>query len=56
MAIVMNRIGARSNTGEGGEDPGRYKPEPNGDSRNSAMKQVGFGPVRSDVGLPCECE
>ena len=43
MAIAMNRIGARSNTGEGGEDPGRYKPEPNGDSRNSAMKQVASG-------------
>ena len=43
MAIAMNRIGARSNTGEGGEDPGRYAPEPNGDSRNSAMKQVASG-------------
>ena len=43
MAIAMNRIGARSNTGEGGEDPGRYSPEPNGDSRNSAMKQVASG-------------
>ena len=39
----MNRIGARSNTGEGGEDPGRYNPDPNGDSRNSAMKQVASG-------------
>ena len=43
MAIAMNRIGARSNTGEGGEDPGRYTPDPNGDSRNSAMKQVASG-------------
>ncbi|CAI8008007.1 Ferredoxin-dependent glutamate synthase 1 [Geodia barretti] len=40
MAIAMNRIGARSNTGEGGEDYHRYTPDDNGDSRNSAMKQV----------------
>ena len=43
MAIAMNRIGARSNTGEGGEDWHRYTPDPNGDSRNSAMKQVASG-------------
>jgi glutamate synthase (NADPH/NADH) large chain len=43
LAIAMNRIGARSNTGEGGEDPTRYKPDENGDSRNSAMKQVASG-------------
>ena len=43
MAIAMNRIGARSNTGEGGEDWHRYMPDPNGDSRNSAMKQVASG-------------
>ena len=40
MAIAMNRLGAMSNTGEGGEDPARYVPEPNGDSKNSAIKQV----------------
>ena len=40
LAIAMNRIGGRSNTGEGGEDPARYVPEPNGDSKNSAIKQV----------------
>jgi glutamate synthase domain-containing protein 2/glutamate synthase domain-containing protein 1/glutamate synthase domain-containing protein 3 len=40
MAIAMNRLGAMSNTGEGGEDPSRYVLEPNGDSRNSAIKQV----------------
>jgi glutamate synthase (ferredoxin) len=40
LAIAMNRIGGRSNTGEGGEDPARYVPEPDGDSRNSAIKQV----------------
>ncbi|MEN6503183.1 MAG: glutamate synthase large subunit [Planctomycetaceae bacterium] len=40
MAVAMNRLGAMSNTGEGGEDPKRYTPEPNGDSRNCAIKQV----------------
>ena len=43
MAIAMNRIGGKSNTGEGGEDPARYTLEPNGDSRNSAIKQVASG-------------
>ena len=43
MAIAMNRINARSNTGEGGEDHRRYKLDSNGDSRNSAMKQVASG-------------
>ena len=40
LAIAMNRIGGKSNTGEGGEDPARYVPDMNGDSRNSAIKQV----------------
>jgi len=40
LAIAMNRIGGRSNTGEGGEDPVRYVPDANGDSRRSAIKQV----------------
>jgi glutamate synthase (ferredoxin) len=40
LAIAMNRIGGKSNTGEGGEDPARYTPEENGDSKNSAIKQV----------------
>jgi glutamate synthase domain-containing protein 3 len=40
MAIAMNRLGAMSNTGEGGEDPARYVPEPNGDSKNCAIKQI----------------
>lgn len=40
LAIAMNRIGAKSNTGEGGEDEVRYKPLPNGDSMRSAIKQV----------------
>jgi glutamate synthase (NADPH) large chain len=43
LAIAMNRIGGRSNTGEGGEDEERYKPDPNGDSRRSAIKQVASG-------------
>ena len=43
IAIAMNRIGARSNTGEGGEDFNRFIPDDNGDSRNSAMKQVASG-------------
>ncbi len=40
LAIAMNRIGARSNTGEGGEDADRYVPDENGDLRRSAIKQV----------------
>ena len=43
LAIAMNRLGARSNTGEGGEDPGRYLPDANGDRRRSAVKQVASG-------------
>jgi glutamate synthase (NADPH/NADH) large chain len=43
LAIAMNRLGARSNTGEGGEDPERFTPDRNGDSRRSAVKQVASG-------------
>ncbi len=43
LAIAMNRLGARSNTGEGGEDPSRYTPDDNGDLRRSAIKQVASG-------------
>lgn len=43
LAIAMNRLGGRSNTGEGGEDPARYVPDPSGDSRRSAIKQVASG-------------
>jgi glutamate synthase (NADPH) large chain len=43
LAIAMNRLGGKSNTGEGGEDPERHKPLPGGDSRNSAIKQVASG-------------
>ena len=43
LAIAMNRIGGKSNTGEGGEEFDRYKPLPNGDSMRSAIKQVASG-------------
>ncbi len=43
LAIAMNRIGGKSNSGEGGEDPKRYVPDENGDSRRSAIKQVASG-------------
>jgi glutamate synthase (NADPH/NADH) large chain len=43
LAIAMNRMGGKSNTGEGGEDPVRYKPLANGDSMRSAIKQVAAG-------------
>ena len=43
LAIAMNRLGGKSNTGEGGEEPERWVSEPNGDSRRSAIKQVASG-------------
>src|SRR5712672_951888 len=43
LAIAMNRIGGRSNTGEGGDESDRFKPLPNGDSMRSAIKQVASG-------------
>jgi glutamate synthase (NADPH) large chain len=43
LAIAMNRLGAKSNTGEGGEDPSRFTPEVNGDSKRSSIKQVASG-------------
>jgi glutamate synthase (NADPH/NADH) large chain len=43
LAIAMNRLGGKSNTGEGGEDPVRYVPDANGDLRRSAIKQVASG-------------
>ncbi len=43
LAVAMNRLGGSSNTGEGGEDPVRYTLEPNGDSKNSRIKQVASG-------------
>ena len=47
LAIAMNRLGARSNSGEGGEDPARYRTE-----KNSKIKQVASGPLRRDPGVP----
>ncbi len=43
LSIAMNRIGAKSDSGEGGEDPARYKPKPNGDNPASAIKQIASG-------------
>ncbi|HEY1688624.1 MAG TPA: glutamate synthase large subunit [Solirubrobacteraceae bacterium] len=43
LAIAMNRLGGRSNTGEGGEDPSRFTPDANGDRRRSSIKQVASG-------------
>jgi len=43
LSIAMNRIGAKSDSGEGGEDPARYKPKENGDNASSAIKQVASG-------------
>jgi glutamate synthase domain-containing protein 3 len=43
LAIAMNRLGGMSNTGEGGEDPQRYVPGPNGDSKNCGIKQIASG-------------
>src|SRR4030043_2367522 len=43
MAIAMKRLGGKSNSGEGGEDPARFQRDPNGDWRRSAIKQVASG-------------
>ena len=43
LSIAMNRIGAKSDSGEGGEDPARYRPKPNGDNASSAIKQIASG-------------
>ena len=43
LSIAMNRIGARSDSGEGGEDPARFRPRENGDNANSAIKQIASG-------------
>ena len=43
LAIAMNRLGGKSNTGEGGEEIERFTPDANGDSRRSAIKQVASG-------------
>jgi glutamate synthase domain-containing protein 2/glutamate synthase domain-containing protein 1/glutamate synthase domain-containing protein 3 len=56
LAIAMNRLGGRSNTGEGGEDPSRYTPDPNGDSRRSAIKQVASGRFGVTVHYLVNCD
>src|SRR5439155_15587959 len=43
LAVAMNRLGGKSNTGEGGEDPDRFRPDAGGDLRRSAVKQVASG-------------
>lgn len=43
LAVAMNRLGGKSNTGEGGEDPKRFQPLPNGDTKRSAIKQIASG-------------
>jgi glutamate synthase (NADPH/NADH) large chain len=50
LALAMNKIGGKSNTGEGGEEPDRFKPLPNGDDEPDALgHQAGcLGPVRRD--------
>ena len=50
LAVAMNRIGGKSNTGEGGEDPARAHPLPNGDSKRSAIKQVASGRFGVTIG------
>ena len=50
QAIAMNRLGGRSNSGEGGEDADRFDPDPNGDWRNSAIKQIASGRFGVTIG------
>jgi glutamate synthase domain-containing protein 2/glutamate synthase domain-containing protein 1/glutamate synthase domain-containing protein 3 len=56
LAVAMNRLGGRSNTGEGGEDPRRYVVRPNGDSRRSAIKQVASGRFGVTIGYLMEAD
>ena len=56
LAIAMNRLGAKSNTGEGGEDPERFVPLPNGDSKNSYIKQVASARFGVTTPLPGQCQ
>jgi glutamate synthase (NADPH/NADH) large chain len=55
LAIAMNRIGGRSNTGEGGEDEARFQTLPNGDSMRSSIKQVASGRFGVTSKLPDQC-
>ena len=59
LAIAMNRLGGKSNTGEGGEDPERFNPLPNGDSKRSAIKQIASGRFGVQFGIlltPMSCK
>jgi glutamate synthase domain-containing protein 2/glutamate synthase domain-containing protein 1/glutamate synthase domain-containing protein 3 len=56
LAIAMNRLGAKSNTGEGGEDPSRYIPDDNGDLRRSAIKQVASGRFGVHIDYLVNCD
>ena len=56
LAIAMNRLGGRSNTGEGGEDPRRAIPDANGDLRRSAIKQVASARFGATAGYLCEAD
>ena len=56
LAIAMNRLGAKSNTGEGGEDPERFVPLPNGDSQEQLHQAGGVGAVRRHEPLLGQCE
>ncbi len=55
LAIAMNRIGGRSNTGEGGEDPERFKPLENGDSKAQCHQAGGQRPIWSNHRIPGKC-
>ena len=55
LAIAMNRIGGRSNTGEGGEEADRFKPLPNGDSMRSRDQAGGIGPLRRHRRISGQC-
>ncbi len=52
LNVAMNRIGAKSDSGEGGEDPAHFVPDPNGDNPSAKIKQVAIGPFRGDRGIP----
>jgi glutamate synthase domain-containing protein 2/glutamate synthase domain-containing protein 3 len=56
LAIAMNRIGGKSNTGEGGEDPVRFQRDPNGDWRRSAIKQVASGRFGVTINYLVNCD
>ncbi len=56
LAIAMNRLGGRSNTGEGGEDARRSTPDANGDSRRSAIKQVASARFGVTAGYLCDAD